>query len=328
MSEIKNLIKLLLEYATKQGADLHICPKSAPFVRLGGNKGVLQPVPDFETWALDLATVKTLIGELLTPEQKTELQRNKYLNFTMTHGELGRFRAYAYTQRGTHAITIHTLPFEVPDIKNMDLTHAAVDALNNIVAENKGLVIVAGDYFSGKSATLAALINLINENRSCHISTVENPIEYLHHHKKSMVSQKEIGADVSDLGAALQQIRHENPDIIALSELHQDYFLSVMELAEERLVLASVKTNQRNNDNALSFMGAFMKIAREELARNKLIEPFIPRPPVNIIFQQSYDKTINGELLTWERYKHSLRNEGLPVETIIFGRGAGNAEGN
>ena len=219
MNDAKNLITHLLEYATKQGADLHICPKSAPFVRLGNKYGLLQQVPGFDDSLLDLATVKTLIGELLTPEQKAELQKNKCLDFPFTYGELGRFRAYAYTQRGTHAITIHTLPFDVPDFYGLGLTEKMADMVESIIMEGKGLFVVAGDYFSEKSKTIAALVDLINQKRNCHISTVEKPIEYLHNHKKAVVVQKEIGADIADFKTALEQIQHEIPDVLALSNV-------------------------------------------------------------------------------------------------------------
>jgi twitching motility protein PilT len=291
MNDIKNLIKMLLEYATEHGADLHICPKSAPFVRLGGKSGGLKPVTDFETWALDVATVKTLISEILTPEQKAELQKTKYLNFTYTYGELGRFRAYAYTQRGTHALTIHTLPFEVPKITEMGLTDSSIRALEIITNENKGLIVVAGDYFSEKSVLLAALVNLINKVRKCHISTIENPIEYLHVHKNSIVVQKEIGTDVADFATALQQIKHENPDVIMISELRQDDLLLVMELAEERLVLTSIRTNQQQNDNPITpnILTALETMAFCEAEKRELPAPLIPNPFITVLHQQEDD---------------------------------------
>ena len=237
----------MLEYATEEGADLHICPQSAPFVRLKSENGALQTVQGFKDWTLDLPTVKALISELLTPEQKSELLKNKYADIPYTHSELGRFRVSVYTQRGTHAVTIHTLPFEVPVIFEMGLSDSSVRAMEIITLEKKGLIVVAGDYFSEKSALLAALVNLINKTRKCHISTIENPIEYLHSHKNSVVVQKEIGADVTDYSAALRQLRHENPDVIMISELRQEDLLLVVELAEERLVLTSIRTNQQKS---------------------------------------------------------------------------------
>ena len=338
MNDVKNLITHLLEYATKQGADLHICPKSAPFVRLGkpreavrptgagrpaserseregGKYGELEQVPGFDDCQLDMATVKALIGELLTPEQKAELQKNKCLDFPFTYGELGRFRAYAYTQRGTHAITIHTLPFDVPDFYKLGLSDAAVGAVENIVMGKTGLIIVAGDYFSEKSKTLAALVDLINQKRNCHISTAEKPIEYLHHHKKAVVAQKEIGADIADFKTALEQIQHENPDVLAVSELRQEYLLSVMELSEERLVLANVKTNYFNNECATSVMQSIMETARDEAGRRNLIYPFIPLPCVNIIYQESRPSSMRYELLTWEMYGRSKEKDYKTIKT-------------
>jgi twitching motility protein PilT len=303
MSEIKNLITELLEYATEEGADLHICPKSAPFVRLGGNIGALQTVPGFIDWHLDLATVKALVGELLTPEQKNELLKNKYVDISYTHGELGRFRVSVYTQRGTHAVTVHTLPFEVPGLFASEYSHSSIRAMEIITLEKKGLIVVAGDCFAEKSELLAALVNLVNKNRKCHISTIESPIEYLHRHNNSVVVQKEIGADVADFGTALQQIRHENPDVVMISELRREDILSVMELAEERLVLTSVRTSRVFYDDGAECKKAPPKtrdilFALEEMTLNEadkqgLPAPFIPNPNITVLHRQANDDDID-----------------------------------
>ena len=332
MNDIKNLIKMLLEHATKHGADLHICPNSAPLLRLGSKKDVLQPVINFETSVLDLATAKTLIGELLTPEQKAELQKNKFLDFSLTYGELGRFRAYAYTQRGTHAITIHTLPFKVPDFLDLDFSAEAACKTEHItVDDEKGLIIVAGDYFSNKTATLAMLVDLMNIRGKYHISTIEKPIEYLHRHNNSIVVQKEIGADVPDFGTAIRQIRHEAPDIVMLSELRQEDFLSVMELAEERLVFAGLKINPLQDGGAFEVLKAIHDITRIEAARNNLIEAFIPRPNISVIFQQPREDYMYGELISWDMYDSEDINdsEDTPITPIMFGgRFSDEDEGN
>jgi twitching motility protein PilT len=275
----------LLEYATKQGADLHICPKSAPFVRLGSKTGILTPVQGFENWILDLATVKAVIGELLTPEQKSELLKHKYADVSYTHGELGRFRVSVYTQRGTHAVTIHALPFEVPDIYKLELPNETLYAIEKIVTESNGLIVFAGDYFSDKSIILAALVDLINQKRSCHISTIENPIEYLHRHKKAMVIQKEIGADVTDYLTALKQIRQENPDVLVLSDLRQADIISVMELAEERLVLTNLRTSFFNNSDAEEALCVVQEILLEEAARTEHSQFLLPRPLITVLHQ-------------------------------------------
>ena len=327
MNDVKNLISHLLQYATKQGADLHLCPKSAPFVRLGGKNGVLTPVPDYDS-PLELATIKAIVGELLTPEQKGELQKNKFLDFSFIHGNLGRFRACVYTQRGTHAVTIHTLPFEIPDIHKLGLSNAATDEVERIIMESTGFIIVAGDCFSGISVTLAALVDLINQRRNCHISTIESPIEYLHRHKKGVVVQKELGADVADFNTALSQIRHENSDVLAISELQQADFLSVMELAEERLVVASIKTNQLHKDCAGDVIGAVRKISYNEAAWKNRIMPFIPNPRFSVIFQHIRDSLVHGELITWNMCDNTNEKKEFLLKPITFGRSADNATGD
>jgi len=308
MNDPKNILANLLEYATKQGADLHICPKSVPFARIGDNYGALQQVPGCDEGPMELATVKAFINVLLTPEQKSELQKNKHLDFTFTHGDLGRFRAYAYSQRGTYAITIQTLPFAVPNFYELGLPDELAEAIENTVMDKNGLVIIAGDYISKKSQTLAALVDLINQKRNCHISTIESPIEYLHRHKQAVVVQKEIGADIADIKTVLAKIRQENPDVLAISELRKENFLSVMELAEERLVLASMKINQLNKDRAIGVMRAVIdtaiaSITMNEDERKNYLYPFIPQPRISVIFQKPHETTaIDGELLTWEMH--------------------------
>jgi twitching motility protein PilT len=273
-----------LEYATKQGADLHICPKSAPFVRLGGKNGVLQPVQGFDDWVLDLGTVKTVISELLTPEQRSELLKHKYTDVSYTHSELGRFRVSVYTQRGTHAVTIHTLPFDVPDFYKLNIHGDIACYMERDVLNDIGLIIVAGDYFSDKSVILAALVDLINQERDYHITTVENPIKYLHRHKNSIVTQKEIGIDVSDFETALKQIRQENPDVVMLSELRQEDIISVAELAEERLVLTSLRTN--GNHEASKIFQAVKEIINAEAKKSGRNKIFLPNPYMSVIYQK------------------------------------------
>ena len=321
MNDTKNLISHLLKHATEHGADLHICPKSVPFARLGGKYGELSPVPEYEDSPFDVATVKAIIGEILTPEQKSELQKNKFVDFSFTHGELGRFRAYAYTQRGTHAITIHSLPYEIPDYIDLDFTADVAYKVDRIAIEDeKGLLIVAGDYYSGISATLAAIVDSVNGVWNYHISTIESPIEYLHKNKKAVIVQKEIGTDVADFKTALEQIRRENSDIVMISDLRQEDFLSVMELAEERLVLAGVKINMVEKSGATVVMDAVKAIAAAEAKRRNLITPFVPCPRISVIYQQIHETVIFGELLTWDMC--DIAKDGDDMKPLSFGGGA------
>ena len=179
----------------------------------------------------------------------------------------------------------------MPNITQMGLTDSTVRALEIITNENKGLIVVAGDYFSEKSVLLAALVNLINKTRKCHISTIENPIEYLHVHKNSIVVQKEVGTDVADFGAALRQLRHENPDVIMISELRQDELLPVMELAEERLVLTTIRTNQQKSKDPITpnILTALEKMAFREAEKRELPAPLIPNPFITVLHQHEDD---------------------------------------
>ena len=322
MNDPKNLISHLLKHATEHGADLHICPKSVPFARLGGKYGELSPVPEYEGSPFDVAIVKAIIGEILTPEQKSELLKNKFVDFSFTHGNLGRFRAYAYTQRGTHAITIHSLPYEIPDYIDLEFTAEVACKVDKIAIEDeKGLLIVAGDYYSGISATLAAIVDSVNEVWNYHISTIERPIEYLHKNNKAVIVQKEIGTDVVDFKVALEQVRYENPDIVMISDLRQEDLFSVMELAEERLVLAGVRTKIIEKDGATVVMDAVKTLAAAEAKRINLIAPFIPCPRISVLYQQIHETVISGELLTWDMCDIASGGDSLPLQPLPFGGG-------
>jgi twitching motility protein PilT len=222
----------LLEWAVDKGAtDIHLCPGAVPFVRINGK------LEAAERGGFTLDEVAGFIGELLTAEQMEQLKAARVLSFTFAVSNLGRFRATAYSQRGSLAITIRSLPHEIPDFGVMGLS----DELKGIMAKERGLVLVAG-HSSVTAGVLASLLDVVNREKVCHITTVENPIEYLHRHGKGIISQKEIGGDVSDFKAGLVWSMCVDPDIIMLSDFPNDpeLLMRLLSAAEEKLVLAGL----------------------------------------------------------------------------------------
>lgn len=213
------IIELLEKLTEMEGSDLHIIAGLRPAVRVDGQ---LIPLTGYEY--LDPSAARELIYEILTEEQKETFERdkeNRYeLDFAYSVPGLGRFRFNIHKQRGTVAASVRALAGIIPNLDELGLPRSVRDFAD----ARKGLVLVAGPTGSGKSTTLAALIDTINTNRCDHIITIENPIEYLHNSKKSYVSQREVGlsGDTLSFKNALKYALRQDPDVILIGEM-RDY---------------------------------------------------------------------------------------------------------
>lgn len=178
---------------------------------------------------------------LMSENQSKEFANRSQLDFSYGLPGVGRCRINVFRQRGSIGFVIHFIPFDVPDLRSLKLPME----ISSFTTLKKGLVLVAGTAGSGKSTTLAALISEINQNRVCNILTIEDPIEYLHHHQKSIVNQREIGSDVLSVSDALLAIVHQDPDIIFLNEISNATIMSkVLNLIElGYLVFSSLPTH-------------------------------------------------------------------------------------
>jgi len=184
--------------------------------------------------------VNEILDSLLDESKMTALQANKVLDFSFSIPGLGRFRSNIYSQRGTYAIAIRLLPFEIPHFDGLGLPVS----VKSFADKTKGLFLVTGATGSGKSTTLASLLSMINEEHNYHIITIEDPIEYLHRHKKSLVSQREIGEDASSFASALRAALREDPDVIMVGEMRDAETISIALTAAEtgHLVLSTLHT--------------------------------------------------------------------------------------
>jgi len=233
---MEDLLEVLLRYAHDvKATDLHLCAGSKPLVRKNGR---LHAVESAEM-TLPPA-INAIIDGLLDDRKKKRLYENRVLDFSFSKPGLGRFRANVYSQRGTYAMAIRMLPFEIPAFEKLGLP----PVVETFTAKSKGLFLATGATGSGKSTTLASLLNVINENYNYHVITIEDPIEYLHKHKKSLMTQREIGDDADSFASALRAALREDPDVIMVGEMRDPETISIALTAAEtgHLVLSTLHT--------------------------------------------------------------------------------------
>jgi twitching motility protein PilT len=191
--------------------------------------------------ALDDDAVRDLILPLLSGRQQQELQRSKSVDFCFQRDGLGRFRANLHYQRGTLAGSIRLLPALIPTLETLHLP----PTLRRWVAARQGLVLVTGATGSGKSSTLAALIDIVNGERRDHIVTIEDPVEYVHANRNAIIEQIEVGHDAPDFAGSLRSIVRQNPDVILVGEMRDPETIATVLTAAEtgHLVLSTLHAN-------------------------------------------------------------------------------------
>ncbi|HET8679837.1 MAG TPA: type IV pilus twitching motility protein PilT, partial [bacterium] len=228
-------MKELLQTVVERGAsDLHIKAGAKPMLRIDG---ALVPISEER---LQDEQVRALIAELLTGEQLETFYRKLELDCAYSLPGYSRFRVNIYQQRGGIGAAIRTIPHSVPSYEQLRLPKV----VKTLAALPRGLILVTGPTGSGKSTTLAAIINLINQTRACHIVTVEDPIEYLHSDQKCIVTQREVGADTHSFTEALRHVLRQDPDVILIGEMRDLETISTAITAAEtgHLVLATLHT--------------------------------------------------------------------------------------
>ena len=229
-------IKDLLQTAVQRRAsDLHLTVGLPPQLRIDGTLTPLPFAPLIDDQSRDLAY------QLLEPAQITRFEQFKELDAGYSLKGLSRFRLNIYRQRGSVAAAIRVVPFQVPTIEDLGLPQIFKD----FAGRPTGLFIVSGPTGCGKSTTLAAMLEFINQQRNCHIVTVEDPIEYLHHHKKATINQREVGTDTFSFREALRHLVREDPNVIMVGEMRDLETMSAsLTLAETgHLVLTTLHTS-------------------------------------------------------------------------------------
>jgi twitching motility protein PilT len=219
---VANLHQLLKAMVDKGASDLHITTGSPPQLRVDGELVPLKMAP------LSAVETKQLCYSVLTDAQKAKFEEDNELDLSFGVKQLARFRANIYMQRGAVAGAFRTIPFKILSFQELGLP----PVVSELSKKPRGLVLVTGPTGSGKSTTLASIIDKINTDRHEHIMTIEDPIEYLHPHKNCLVNQREVGADTRSFKTALKYILRQDPDVVLVGEMRD------LETIEAALVIA------------------------------------------------------------------------------------------
>ena len=219
-----------------RGTDLHLVAGSPPLIRTGGRLGRLADEP-----YVSGSEIATALHGHLDAEQWKTLERDRELDFALAWKDKARLRGNAFYQRGELSLALRIIPETIPDFDTLVMP----ESVRALASLPQGLVLFTGPTGSGKSTSMAALIDWINVNRACHILTIEDPIEYVHHHKKSIVSQREIGSDTLSWERSLRSALREDPDVILLGEMRDaESIAAALTLAETgHLVFSTLHTN-------------------------------------------------------------------------------------
>jgi twitching motility protein PilT len=226
----------ILKIALKGGAsDIHLKPGLPPMFRVDG---ALVPLKNGERLAPD--ELQRIGFSIMTPNQKNRFDETREVDLAYGIAGLGRFRVNVFQQRGSVGIVFRVIPFGVKTIESLHLPKV----IENIALEHRGLVLVTGTTGSGKSTTLAAMIDFINSNRTCHIMTIEDPIEFLIRDRRSIVNQREIGVDTQSFANALRAALRQDPDVILVGEMRDFETIETALTAAEtgHLVMSTLHT--------------------------------------------------------------------------------------
>jgi twitching motility protein PilT len=253
---------LLHQMVSKRASDLHITVGVPPMFRVDGN---LVPGPHKP---LKPEVCQSLAYSVLSEEQRKRFETKKELDISFGIRGLARFRANVFVQRGAVSLAIRQIPYEIQTVEKLGLPKTIVD----FARRPKGLVLLTGPTGSGKSTTLAALINVVNRERRGHIMTIEDPIEFVHQHGKCIINQREVNADTESFATALKYVMRQDPDVIMVGEMRDlETIASAITIAETgHLVFATLHTNSASE------------------AVNRMVDVFPPQQQPQILAQLAF----------------------------------------
>ncbi len=232
MMTLPQLLKAMLD---NKASDMHVTSGSPPTFRVHGQ------ILKAKTGGLTPTDTKELCYSVLTDQQKAQFEEQKQLDFSFGIRDLARFRANVFYQRGAVAGAFRHIPFEIPKLQQLGLP----PILEQLMRKPRGLVLITGATGSGKSTTLASMIDALNDSDHLHIVTIEDPIEYIHSHRSCLINQREIGQDATSFTAALKAALREDPDVVLVGEMRdRDTIETALTLAETgHLVMSTLHTN-------------------------------------------------------------------------------------
>ena len=231
-SVLDNLLEISKQH---HATDMHVCVGSYPLMRVNAK---LEVIPGTSVFSAE--EVAGIVGACLDPVRMDRLTRNKVVDFSYSRSGFGRFRCNIYKQRGTYAIAIRMLPLNIPPFTELGLPETVLQ----FTRKTTGLVLLTGSTGCGKSTTLASLLDIINQEYNYHILTIEDPVEYLHSHGKSLFTQREIGEDASSFASALRSALRQDPDVIMVGEMRDQETIAIALSAAEtgHLVFSTLHT--------------------------------------------------------------------------------------
>ena len=326
-SELKvNLHQLLRAMVEKGASDMHITAGAPPLLRIDGEIVPLKLAP------LGPVETKQLLYSILDESQKLEFEKSNELDLSFGVKNLSRFRANVFMQRGAVAGALRTIPFKVLSFDELGLPPIIAD----ISKKPSGLILVTGPTGSGKSTTLASIIDKINSEERMHIMTIEDPIEYLHPHKLSVVNQREIGADTATFKGALKYVLRQDPDVVLVGEMRDlETIEAALTISETgHLVFATLHTNTavstinrvidvfppHQQDQIRSKLSFVLQgiITQQLLARAgapgrcMAMEILVPNPAIRNLIRENKVQQIYGQMqIGQEKYGMQTLNQSL-----------------
>ena len=235
MLQQTNIDTLVSKLVEMEGSDLHLKVGAPPAIRM---QGLLQHLEGHEV--MRPVDTENIIRDIMSEKLLKEFEETGEADFSYAVRGVGRFRVNAFRQRGSVSIVMRFIPFGVPKFEDLNLP----DAIATLAKEERGIILVTGTTGSGKSTTLASMINLVNRTVSKHIMTIEDPIEFLHRDEKCIVNQREVGTDTESYARALKRVLRQDPDIILIGEIRDSESAQIALSAAEtgHLVLSTLHT--------------------------------------------------------------------------------------
>ena len=317
----------LLHLAVEEGAsDLHLTVGCHPAIRVDGR---LRFLTDYDV--LTPEHTARMVATSLTDHQRQRLESQLDLDLPFSLPGISRFRVNVYHQRGSLALAIRVIPAQIPSLDELEMP----TILKTLTERRSGLILVTGPTGVGKSTTLAAMIRQINRNRSHHIITIEDPVEYLHHHDRSIINQREVGTDVRDFAGGLRSALREDPDIIMVGEMRDLETTETALIAAEtgHLVMASLHTrdaastvdriidqfpsHQQPQIRAM-LSGVLEAVVSQQLlsrragkGRIAALEIMISTPAIRNLVREGKAHMLTGVIQTGTRYGMQTMDQGL-----------------
>jgi twitching motility protein PilT len=320
-----NLRDLLLEMIEKKASDLHITAGLPPQLRIDGH---ITTTPHDKLTPEDTLQITYSV---LNEEQQKRFEADKELDFSFGVKGLSRFRANVFLQRGVVSLAIRQIPYEIMEMKQLGLP----PVVEKLAEKHQGLLLVTGPTGCGKSTTLASIIDKINRERRCHIVTIEDPIEYIHQHKRCIVNQREVKSDTESFGAALKHVLRQDPDVILIGEMRDlETMAAALTIAETgHLTLATLHTNstyESINRIVDSFPASQQEQVRTQLAfilegvitqqlipkangrgRAMVCEVMVCTPAIRATIRDDKGHQIYGLMQAGQKYGMQTMNQGL-----------------